>query len=125
DKAAEQAFRPTALMHRLVASAVLPFGKSVDADIVKSQAFIQGRDIGLIARNAVERLGYNQIKFSGACVAEDLIDTGAVDGRRAADSVVGVDLDNLASQLLGALAAHAQLILDGSLVLAVTGIAGI
>lgn len=101
------------------------FGEGDERHPCKLEMLVEGRDIGLIARYAVERFGHDDIELARLCIGKQLLDTGTQDHARSRDRRVLETADNLPSLACRVLAADALLVGDGCRVLLVGGIAGV
>ena len=81
----------------------------------------QRRHIGLVARNAVQRLGQHHVELSRLRVLQEHLDTGPQDHACARDARILVGADDLPLLAPGLLAADAELVVDGRLALVVGG----
>jgi hypothetical protein len=69
----------------------LSFGQRVNLYAGKAQALVEPRDVLLIARNAVKRLGQHQIQFPTLCILHQSLDAHAHE-TCPGDRVIGVAL---------------------------------
>src|SRR3546814_16390710 len=86
---------------------------------------VEGGNVGLIARHAVERLRQHNIELAGLCIGEQFLDAWTQDHTRARDGRILEAADNLPSLTCRALAADALLVGDRRRPLLVGRIAGI
>src|SRR3546814_15306331 len=86
---------------------------------------VEGGNVGLIARHAVERLRQHNIELAGLCIGEQFLDAWTQDHTRARDGRILEAADNLPSLTCRALAADALLVGDRRRTLLVGRIAGI
>ena len=84
---------------------------------------VERRDIGLIARHAVERLGENDIEGSALGVPQELPDAGAERDAGAGDGGILIGMDLGPAFAARAFAADTKLVLDRGRTLLVGGIA--
>jgi hypothetical protein len=102
-----------------------PLGEGDDRHAAKLQLLVEGGDVGLVARNAVERLGQHQLKQPGLRVTHQLLDAGAQHHAGAGDAGILIAAGNRPAFARGVFAAQPQLVLDRGLPLLVGGVAGI
>jgi hypothetical protein len=91
----------------------------------EAQVLEEGRDVGLVATDPVERLRQHEVELPGLRVLKERLDAGAQDHAGAGDRRVLVGADDLPALALRLLAANAKLVLDRSVALVVGGIAGV
>nr|WP_260171242.1 hypothetical protein [Brevundimonas aurantiaca] len=103
----------------------LALGEGNDAHADELQVLVQRGDIGLVARDAVQRFGHDDVELAALGVLEQRLDAGAQDDAGAGDCGVAVGADDSQAVAGGLLAADAQLIVDRGGVLLVAGIAGV
>ncbi len=103
----------------------LSFGQRHDGNAGELQILEQRRHIGLVARDAVQRLGQHHVELARLRVLQQRLDAGPQDHARAGDARVLVRADDLPLLALRLLSADAELVVDGRLALIVGGIAGI
>ncbi len=85
----------------------------------------QGRDVGLIARHAVERLGQDDIELARLRIGEQPLDAGTQDHARTQDRGILIGACDLPPLARCAFAADTLLVGDRRRTLLIGGIAGI
>src|SRR5690606_19188306 len=103
----------------------LAFGERDERNPRELEMLVEGRDIGLIARYAVEGFGEHDIKLAGPRIGKQLLDAGTQDHARARDGGIFIDAFDLPAFARRALAAEAKLVGDRRRILLVRRIAGI
>src|SRR3546814_608826 len=90
----------------------LAFGERDQRHASELEMFVEGRDIGLIARHPIERFGENDIELASLCIGEPLLDTGPPDHARTRDRRIPIGADDLPFHVCRALADDALLVGD-------------
>lgn len=85
----------------------LAFGKRDQRYARELEMFVEGRDIGLIARDTVERFRQNDVELACLRVSKQCLNAGTQDHARAGDSCVLIGAHNLPALTLRSLAAKA------------------
>ncbi len=101
------------------------FGERDERHARELQMLVERRDIGLIARHAIERLGDNHIELACLRVGEQPLDAGTQDHAGARDRGILIGAFDLPPLARRAFAADALLVGDRRRTLLIGGIAGI
>src|SRR3546814_17701731 len=96
-----------------------------ERDARELEMLVEGGNVGLIARHAVERLRQHNIELAGLCIGEQFLDAWTQDHTRARDGRILEAADHLPSLTCRALAAAALLVGDRRRPLPVGTMAGI
>ena len=100
----------------------VPFGQSDDTHIGEDGGLVEGGDVLLVAREAVEALGQHHVETALGQAPEQRLVAWALRGRTR-DRGVSIGRDDRPAFPVGTLLAQAQLVLDGGRTLGVGGVA--
>ena len=100
-------------------------GEGLDAHAQELQPLVEGGDVGLAARQAVQALGDDHVEPAGLRIRDQAQQARPVEGRGARDGSVIVDLDHVQAAGLGIAPSEVDLVGDGAKVLQVAGEAGV
>jgi hypothetical protein len=103
----------------------LGLSESDHANTGKAQALVEAGDVFLIAAQAIQGFGQDNIEAAAEGVINEGLDARAQDEARPADRLVGILFDDRPSLLLGMGSADAELICNRRLALAIRGIASV
>ena len=90
----------------------LAFGQGDDGDAGELQMLEQRGDIGLVAADAVERLGQHYIEHSALCVGKKFLDARAQDRAGTGYGRIKIALANSPAFTLAMFLAKPELVLD-------------
>ncbi len=103
----------------------LTVGQCQEVHARKGQVLVDSRDVGLVARDAVEGFGQHEIESMIAAVLQKPLKTGSEDHARPRQAGILIGADDLPALAQGAFATQPDLVLDGGGVLQVGGVASV